>query len=59
MQRIRNKMLQKHYINTSVYFFNSKNNYIHKLNFGNLELFNFFCLVSYKYYLARRANNVL
>lgn len=55
MQRIRNKSLQRKYINTSAITFNIKTT-----NFlSNISLFNYFSLVSYKYYLARRANNVL
>lgn len=56
MQRIRNKRLQKKYIDFSVTVMNVNKDFF---NYKNLDLFNYFTLVSYKYYLARRANNVL
>lgn len=56
MQRLRNKRLQKRYIDFSVTVLNmNKNFHIYKM----LNMFNYFTLASYKYYLARRANNVL
>lgn len=56
MQRIRNKRLQKRYIDFSVAAFNIKPTHI---LFGNTCLFNYYNLVGYKYYLTGRANNVL
>lgn len=56
MQRIRNKRLQKKYIDFSVSVMNISEAL---LIYKNLNLFNYFTLASYKYYLARRANNVL
>lgn len=56
MQRIRNKRLQKKYIDFSVTVMNVNKK---TFDYKNLDLFNYFTLVRYKYYLARRANNVL
>ena len=54
MQKIRNKVLQLKYINFSTLVFNQKKP-LNKM----LALFNYKSLVRFKYYLARRANNVL
>ena len=55
-QRMRNKSLQKKYITTSISFLDKA-----KAPFQSFGLirFNFYSQVSYKYHLARRANNVL
>jgi len=57
MQRIRNKTLQKKYIDSAKIFWHYFYLMLQKNNF--LKLFNYFSLVRYKYFLASRANNVL
>ena len=54
MQRIRNKWLQKSYISNSIHIFN-----LDTKNSNIIKIFNYTSLVRYKYYLSRRANNVL
>ena len=55
MQLIRNKRLQKYYIDFAVASFNILTTKYSQ----NLKLFNYFTLERYKYYLTRRANNIL
>lgn len=55
MQKIRNKSLQRKYINFSIMLFNNKA--LNNLQY--LKSFNYYSLIRFKYYLMRRANNVL